>query len=81
MTAWIELEGIMPSKINQTKKYKCHMISLTRYMWNLKNSINEQTKQKQIFVTQTDGCWREGGLGGLGEKGKGIKKYKLVVIK
>ena len=57
------------------------MISLTRYMWNLKNSINEQTKQKQIFDTQTDGCRREGGLGGLGEKGKGIKKYKLVVIK
>ena len=39
-------------------------------MWNLKNKINEQTKQKQTHGhrEQTDDCQRGGGLGGVGEK-------------
>ena len=40
-----------------------------------KNSINEQTKQKQIdgYREQTEGCQRGGGIGGLGEKVKGLR--------
>ena len=46
-------------------------------MWNLKNKLNEQTKLKQThrYREQTHGCQREGGVGGLDEKGEGIK-YK-----
>ena len=29
VTTWIDLEGIMPSEINQTEKDKYHMTSLT----------------------------------------------------
>ena len=53
-------------------------------MWNLKNKINEQTKQKQTHrhKEQTEGGQPGEGWGwGLGEKGEGIKKYKLVVTK
>ena len=52
-------------------------------MWNLKNNINEQTQQKQTdrYREQTDGCQRGKAVGGLGEKGEDIKKYRLVVIK
>ena len=39
-TAWVELDTIMLSEINQRKKY--HMISP---MWNLRNEINEQRKK------------------------------------
>ena len=48
-------------------------------MWNLKNKMNEQTKQKQThrYRKQTDGSQREEVGGILGEKGEGIKKYKL----
>ena len=28
VTAWVDLEGIMLSEINQTEKHKYHMISL-----------------------------------------------------
>ena len=48
------------------------------YMWNLKNKINKQTKQKQIHRCgeQTDVCQRGEGMD---EKAEGIKKYKLAV--
>ena len=49
-------------------------------MWNLKNKINEQAKQKrtQRYREHFGSCQLEGGLR-MGEKGEGIKKYKLVV--
>ena len=52
-------------------------------MQNLKNKINEQTKQKWIhrYREQTDDCQKGQGFKGLGEKGEGIEKYTLVVIK
>ena len=52
------------------------------HMWNLKNKMNEQTKQKQTHRhrEQTEGCRWEGDWG-LVEKGEGIKKYTLVVMK
>ena len=50
-------------------------------MWNLKNNINEQTKQKQTHRhrEQTVGCQRGGGLGGLRGQGEEIEKCRSVV--
>lgn len=46
----------MESEMSQSDKDKQHMISLM--MWNLKNNINEQRKQKQTHRDreQTDDC-------------------------
>ena len=57
----VDLEGIILSEISQTK---INTIYFT-YLWNLKNKINEQTKQKQThrYREQTDGCQMGGGLG------------------
>ena len=47
-------------------------------MWNLKNNINEQRKEKQTprDREQTDGYQCECVVVGLGEKFKGIEKYR-----
>ena len=37
------------------------------YMWNLKNKINEQSKNKLRYREQTGGCQTGGGLGKKGE--------------
>ena len=40
-------------------------------MWNLKNKINEPTKQKEALIHITDGQLSEGrGVGGLGKWGR-----------
>ena len=64
--------------LNVKKAFKIHSF----YMWNLKNNVNEQTKQKQAhrYGEQTDGC-RSRGVRGLRKKGEWIKKYKVVVTK
>ena len=52
------------------------------HMWNLKNKINKQTKQKQTHRYREHlmvARW-ERGLGRMDEKGE-IKKYKLLVTK
>ena len=51
-------------------------------MWNLKNNINEKTKNRNRhrYKEQTYGCERGRGLG-ASVKGEGGKKYKLVVTK
>ena len=48
---------------------------------NLKSKIIEQAEQKQThrYREHFDGCQMKRGTGGVGEKGEGIKKYKLVV--
>ena len=49
------------------------------YMWNLKNKINKHNR-KRLTDTEnfsTVARWEE--VGRMGEKGEGIKKYKLVV--
>ena len=50
-------------------------------MWNLKNKISEQTKQKQThrYREQTDSCQRGGDFRGLGEKGEEIKQRKILI--
>ena len=46
------------------------------------NKIKEQTKLKQTQTQRADWWSPEGrGLGRLGKRGEGIKKYKLVVTK
>ena len=50
-------------------------------MWTLKSKINKQNRNK---LTDTENIlmiarWER--IGGLGEKGEGIKKYKLAVTK
>ena len=63
-----DLEGVMLNKSGKERQVP-HDFT---YMWNLKNKINEQAKQKQTlrYREQTDG----GQIGdGLGE---GVKKVK-----
>ena len=52
-------------------------------MWNLKNNINKQTKEKQTHKHREQNLcspeWRV--VGGLDEKGDGTEKYKWVVTK
>ena len=45
VTVWMDLEGINLSEISQPEKGK--MPYDFTYMWNLKNNLNEQVKQKQ----------------------------------
>ena len=78
-TTSMDLEGIMLNAITQRKKIPYDFT----YTWHLKNKINGQTKQKQIYRyrEQIDCCRMGGGLGEWAKKVKGIKKYKLPVIK
>ena len=51
------------------------------YMWNLKNQNKQTNRTETDSMTQrtSDGCQIGGVAEVLGEKGEGIKKYKLVV--
>ena len=50
-------------------------------MWNLKNNINKQDRNRFIDTKNRLMVVRGEGTGGLGEKGEGIEQYKLVVTK
>ena len=50
ITAWMVLQGIMLSEINQTEKDKYHMISL---ICNLKHKTNEQSVTDQ-YIQRTN---------------------------
>ena len=52
-------------------------------MWNLKNKINEQIKQKQTYRYREhfDDCQMERQFGEMGGKGERINMYKLLIIK
>ena len=72
----MDLEGIVLSEISQRQKDKSYDIT---YMWNLKNKINKQNRNR---LTNTENKWmvsRQRGVGRMGEKSNEIKKYKLVV--
>ena len=53
------------------------------YIWHLNNKINKQKEQKQTrgYREQTDSGQMGGRLGKWTEKLKGIRKYKLPIIK
>ena len=73
-TTWMELEGVMLSKISQSEKDNYHMISP---MWNLRNKTEDhrgrEEKQNKIKLKratnyetlnhrkETEGCWKGGG--------------------
>ena len=71
-TAWMYLEGIKLNEISQSEKDKYHMIS--SHVESKEQYKHKQQKQTHGYREQTGGPQRGGGLGGLGEKGKGIRK-------
>ena len=68
----------MLSEVSQIEKYKYH-INYFIYMWNLKNKVNKWNRntlidtEDKLIVARWEGIW------GLGEKGEGIKEYKLAI--
>ena len=72
------LEGIVLSEIRER-----HIPYDFTCMCNLQNKINKEAGQKQTHRCRekADGCQRGREMGGLGEKGEEIKKYKLAVTK
>ena len=77
--AGLDLEGIMLTEMSQSEKEK--------YMFHSHVECKEQNKWTNKIETDssmqgTNSCLPEGrGVEELGEKGEGIKKYKLVVKK
>ena len=74
---WMNLEGIMPSEINQTEKMPCGLT----YMQNLKSKTNEQRKQTpQIQKTKRwllgDRGWRMGEISEGGQQVQ-VSSYKI----
>ena len=65
----MDLEGIMPSEINQREKDKYYMISLICGI--LKNKINKQNRNTHRCRKQTNDC--QWGLGHQVKKGKGLR--------
>ena len=57
----IDLEGIMPSEVNQAHKDKYHVISL---MYNLKNKWAHKTEQTHRHAELTIARWQEGVMAG-----------------
>ena len=63
--AWMDLEGIMQSEINQTEKDIYYVLSLVCRIWKWNKQV-KTTKQKQIPDIQnklevTSGKWERGG--------------------
>ena len=76
--AWMDLEGIMLSEMYQSEKDKYLMIlcveSKEQNKWTNKIETDSDTK-KRLMVARGEG------VGDLGEKCKGLKKYTLEVTK
>ena len=73
----MDLEGIMLSEISQTEKDKYHMISLICGIYNKNQNKQTNRSETDLYRQHFDDCQIEQGWG-LGEKGEGIKTYKLV---
>ena len=71
-------EGIILSEKSDRERQILYNFT---YMWNIKNKINRQTKQKQTHRENKLRVARWEGLMRMGEMGEGSKKYKLVVTK
>ena len=60
-TTWMDPEIIILSEISQTEKDKCHMISLTCWIWKYANELmNLFIKQKQIHRLIKQTCLPKG---------------------
>ena len=64
--AWVDLEGFMLGQISQRKK-NAHVIT---YMWNVKNKLENTTKQISWHREQTG--WLPEGRENWGETGCGM---------
>ena len=74
VTTWIDLEGIMLRETSQIEK--TNTVCSHTFMWNLKK------KEEISQIWRTDWWLPEVGGGGNGVKWKkGVKRYKLSVIK
>ena len=74
-TMWMDLEGIMLGEISQTEKRQI-LYDLT-YMWNLKKPsklIDTEIMENRLVAAR-------GGVGEWVKWVKGVKRYKLLVIK
>ena len=78
-TKWMDLEDTVLSEIKSDRERQIPYIFT--YMWNLKNKVHRQNRNKPMDTENRlkVADWRR--CGGLGEKGEGIKKHKLVVTK
>lgn len=77
LTIWMDVGDIMLSQVRKRR-----ILYDFTYMQNLKKKkLNEQTKQKQIHKYREETMAGRGDKGAKGKKVKGIKKYKLPVIK
>ena len=74
----MNVESIMLSEISQRKT---NTIRFHLYVESKEQSVQTKQKQTHRYREQRDGCHRGGWFGGLGEKGEGIEKYRLVVTK
>ena len=64
MTTWIDLEGIMLSKPVRERQIPYNFT----YMWNVKNDINKQNRNRLIDTENRLMVSEGNGVGGLGEK-------------
>ena len=48
-------------------------------MWNLKNNRNKQNRNRLVDTENRQTLSEGSRVGGLGERGEGIEKYKSVV--
>ena len=76
VTAWMNLEGIMLSEINQTEKDKYCMISLTQGVQKIKQT-NKIEHNLQTY--RTDGWLPEKRWLETGKSLKGVRRYKQSV--
>ena len=69
-TAWMEEEVIMLSEIGHRERQIPYDFT---YIWNLKNKINKQNRNRLKNREQADGCQRGMGFRGRVKKVKGLR--------
>ena len=74
MTTWKDPEGIMLSEISQRKTTLYDLA----YMWNLKKT---KQNKNELIVTENRSVVLRGGERRGGQQVKGVKRYKLPLIK
>ena len=75
------VKGSSSKRRKKKIKYRNSKMAIRIYQQlNLKYKISEQVEQKQThrYREHFDSCQMGWRVGGMGEKGEGIKKYKLV---
>ena len=74
----MDLECITPSEVSQMARNKCCFT----YMWGLNNKTSGQTKHNKTHRYREQTVVTRGrGVGEWAKRAKGIKRYKLAVVK